>query len=81
MAGHGSAPPPDRASDRNRVVHRDTGMNTEEHAFTMSSRKIPAASPSAFTTTGAPCASTTTGTSTRVVNGASHGRTRITASA
>ena len=31
MAGHGSPPPPDRAMDPSRVVHRDSGMITEEH--------------------------------------------------
>jgi hypothetical protein len=30
MAGHGSAPPPDRANESGRVVHRDSGMHSEE---------------------------------------------------
>jgi hypothetical protein len=30
MAGHGSAPDPDRALDPNRQVHRDSGMMIEE---------------------------------------------------
>ena len=31
MAGHGSPPPPDRGMDSSRVVHRDSGMRSEEH--------------------------------------------------
>jgi hypothetical protein len=30
MAGHGSPPPPDRALETSRVVHRDSGMLTEQ---------------------------------------------------
>lgn len=33
MPGHGSPPPPDRGSESNRVVHRDSGMLTEDHGF------------------------------------------------